>query len=210
MSNNKNKSENKTKILAIGDIHGDRSLVKKLSEKVIKENIDLVIIVGDLTLAEMSIKNLIGPFTKAKKPVLIIPGNHETPETIDLLTKTYNNLINIHGRYYIKNNLGFFGAGGGDVGIYVLKDEDVFELLKKGHEKIKNLEKKVMVTHMHPAGSKAEFSGFKGFKSIKKAIESFKPDILLTAHIHEAGGIEEMIGKTKVINVSRREKILEI
>mgnify|MGYP001572434325 CR=1 FL=1 len=59
--------EKKTKILAIGDIHGDTGLVKKLAERAKKENIDLIILAGDLTLMEMQTKNLIGPFVKAKK-----------------------------------------------------------------------------------------------------------------------------------------------
>ena len=41
-------------------------------------------------------------------------------------------------------------------------------------------------------------------------LEKFKPDIAINAHIHEAGGIEEKIGKTRVINVSRKEKVFEI
>ena len=77
-------------------------------------------------------------------------------------------------------------------------------------EKIKDTEKKIMVTHMHPKDSKAEFSGFKGSKAVKKAVQEFHPDVLITAHIHEAAGMEEKMDKTKVINVSRKEKIFEI
>ena len=86
----------------------------------------------------------------------------------------------------------------------------MFELLRKGHEKIKNLEKKIMVTHMHTTGSKAEIIGFKGNSGIEKAIHEFKPDILISAHIHEAAGLQEKIGKTKVMNVSRTPTIIEI
>jgi Icc-related predicted phosphoesterase len=67
-----------------------------------------------------------------------------------------------------------------------------------------------MVTHMHHQGSISEFSGFRGSSAIRKAIKEFSPDVLISAHIHEAGGIEEKIGKTKVINVSRKPKIFEI
>ena len=199
----------KIKILAVGDIHGDTGLVKKLAQKAKKENVDLVILAGDLTFLEQSTKNIIGPFTKAKKQVLIIPGNHESPATIDFLTKMYPNAKNIHGYSFVKNSLGIFGAGGGDV-INVTPDKEIFELLKKSHEKIKNLKRKIMVTHMHPRGSKSEFSGFSGSLAVKKAIKEFHPDILISGHIHEAAGIEEKIGKTKVINVSRKAKIFEI
>ena len=67
-----------------------------------------------------------------------------------------------------------------------------------------------MVTHIHPLGSKTEMFGFEGSKAVKDAIEKFHPDILIHSHIHEAGGIEEKIEKTQVINVSRKEKVFEI
>lgn len=63
---------------------------------------------------------------------------------------------------------------------------------------------------MHPFKSRAEFSGFQGSKGIRKAINKFKPDILLSGHIHEAEGIEEKIGKTRVINIGRKGKIIEV
>lgn len=200
----------KTRILAVGDIHGDTGLVKKLAEKAKKEDVDLVILAGDLTFAEQSIKNIIGPFVKAKKQILLIPGNHESIATVDFLAEMYPNTKNIHGYSFIKGDLGIFGAGSADIGINIIKDSEIFNILKKGHEKVKNLKKKIMVTHMHPKGSKAEFSGFSGSSAVKRAIKEFNPDILIDAHIHEASGIEEKIGKTKVINVSRKEKIFEI
>ncbi len=200
----------KTKILAIGDIHGDTGLVKKLAEKARKENVDLVILAGDLTFAEQSTKNIIGPFIKAKKQVLIIPGNHESIATTDFLAEMYPNTKNIHGYSFRKENLGVFGAGAADIGINQIKDSEIFNLLKKGHENIKDLNKKIMVTHMHPKGSRAESFGFPGSHAIRKAVKDFQPDILITAHIHEAAGMEEQMGKTRVINVARKEKIFEI
>ena len=202
--------DKKTKILAVGDIHGDTGLVRRLAEKAVKENVDLIILAGDLTLADMSTKNLIGPFMKAKKQVLIIPGNHEPLTTVDFLTEMYPNTKNIHGYSFKKDDLGIFGAGAGDIGINTIKDSEIFNLLKKGHDWIKDSKKKIMVTHMHPKGSQAEFSGFPGSVAVRKAIKEFHPDFLITAHIHEAAGLEENIGKTRVINVSRKEKIFEI
>jgi Icc-related predicted phosphoesterase len=200
----------KTKILAVGDIHGDTGLVKKLAEKAKKEDVDLVILAGDLTFAEQSTKNIIGPFIKAKKQVLIIPGNHESIATADFLAEMYPDTKNIHGYSFRKENLGVFGAGAADIGINQIKDSEIFSLLKKGHTNIKDLDKKIMVTHMHPKGSKSEFSGWPGSKAITKAIKEFKPDIAIFSHIHEAAGMEEQIGKTRVVNVSRKEKIFEI
>ncbi len=207
---NKPKTTSKTKILAIGDIHGDTGLVKRLAERAKKENVDLVILAGDLTFAEQSTDYIVGPFIKAKKQVLLIPGNHESLATIDFLAQAYPNTKNIHAGSFRKDNLGIFGAGTANIGIHQIPDSEIFKALNKGHEEIKTAEKKVMVTHMHPFGSKAEMFGFQGSKAIRKAIEKFNPNILVDAHIHEAAGMEETIGKTVVINVSRKERIFEI
>ena len=67
-----------------------------------------------------------------------------------------------------------------------------------------------MVTHMHPAGSKSEFSGIEGSEAIRKAIRKFKPDVLLHGHIHEAAGAEEMMDGTRVINVGKKGVVLEL
>ena len=99
----------KLKILAAGDIHGDTSLTKRLAEKAKKENVDLVILTGDLTWAEQSTDNIIGPFAKAGKKVLLIPGNHETLATADFLAEVYPNTKNIHGYAMKFGDVGIFG-----------------------------------------------------------------------------------------------------
>ena len=105
-------------------------------------------------------------------------------------------------------NVGIFGAG--NAGTLFVDEKGTFEKLKKGFEKVKNLEKKIMVTHFHAAGTKSELSGFQGSFGIRKAIEKFQPDLFISGHIHELEGIEEKIGKTRVINVGRKGRIIEI
>lgn len=205
------KDKNKIKILAAGDIHGDTGLAKKLAEKAKKENVDLIILAGDLTMMEKSTKNIIGPFAKIKKPVLLLHGNHESLATVDFLSEMYSPYAkNLHGYSVIKNNVGIFGAGGVDFGVSPISEKEIFKTLSKAHEGIKSVPKKIMVTHAHPFKSKAEFSGFQGSKGVRKAISKFKPDIMLSGHIHEAEGIEEKIGKTRVISIGKKGKIIEI
>ena len=202
--------EKKTKILAIGDIHGDTGLAKKLADKAKKENVDLIILAGDITFAERSTKNLVGPFIKVKKPILLLHGNHESVATVDFLSEMYPNTKNLHGYSFTNKDIGIFGCGGADFGMSAQTEKEFYNTLYKAHQGIKNQKKKIMVTHMHPFKSKAEFSGFQGSKGIRKAIEKFKPDILISGHIHEAEGIEENIGKTRVINIGKKGKIIEI
>lgn len=201
----------KTRILAVSDLHGDENLARRIAKKAKDENVDLVIIAGDLTWLEQSTKNIIGPFAKANKEVLLIPGNHETMSTIRNLTESYPKTKHIHGYSITKNDLGIFGAGyESSTGPFFIEDEEIFKVLKKGNDKIKDLKKKIMVTHAPPRGSISEFSGFPGSKAVERAIREFKPDILITGHIHEAGGLQEKIGKTRVIHVARKPTIFEI
>jgi Icc-related predicted phosphoesterase len=210
MAKAENKGNNKkTRILAVGDIHGNTGLIKKISEKAKKEGVDLIILTGDLTMAEQSIENLVGPLVKTKKQVLLIPGNHESAATIDFLSNMYG-AKNIHGYGLRMGSLGIFGAGTANMGPHSIGDLGIAELLRKAHEEVKDAERKIMVTHIHPYGSKAEMFGFKGSRAVRKALNEFQPDVLVSSHIHEAGGMEEKIGNTRVINVSRKEKIFEI
>ncbi|MEI6731556.1 MAG: metallophosphoesterase family protein [archaeon] len=200
----------KLRILAISDIHGDSKLTKKLAERAERENIDVVVLCGDNT-AFVETKNIIKPFKDKHKPVLIIPGNWDSFATTDFLANLYN-IHNIHGYSAVYQDIGFFGAGGVDnaPGPGQLDAKEMFETLKRAYSGLRGIEKKIMVTHEHPSGSLSEFSGVRGNKSITKAIKTFKPDILLHGHIHEAAGADQKIGKTRVINVGREGKIIEI
>ncbi|MBN1543935.1 metallophosphoesterase [Candidatus Woesearchaeota archaeon] len=203
------------RILAASDIHGDTDLVKKLAEQAEKENVDLVVLCGDITMFENSTDKLIGPFAKKHKKVLLIPGNHETVATTEFLAEVYDpDVRNIHGYSVQYKGVGIFGAGGTtNVGPQPPIDEDeMYSLLKRGFDRIKYLKKRIMVTHIHPTDTKIEkFSRFvPGSEAVKRAVDNFKPDILLCGHVHEAEGLEEKIGKTRVINVGRKGKIITL
>jgi len=199
------------KILATSDFHGDTRLAEKLAQKAENEKVDLVIICGDITQSELSTDNLIGPFVKRGKKVLLIPGNHESPATADFLSKIYD-ATNLHEDVHIKYDIGIFGCSACNLGIFQMNDNETFSMLKQGFEKVKDKSKKIMVTHVHPDGVKmGTFTKFfPGNSAVRKAIEEFQPDLLLCGHVHEAEGIEELVGKTRVINVGRKGKIIEI
>lgn len=204
--------ENKTmKILAAGDIHGDSILAEKLAKKAQKEKVDMVVLCGDLTLFDKLNSPIISPFTKRKLKVVLIPGNHETLATTDFLAELYG-ATNLHGYSIQFDKIGLFGCGFANIGPSKIGEKEILDILKKGYQKVKDSKTKIMVTHTHPdetlMGKLTNF--FPGSKGLKKAVEILKPDILLCSHVHEAEGIEEKIGKTKVINVGREGKILEI
>ena len=198
----------KIKMLAISDVHGDSELTKRLAEKAEKEKVDLVLLCGDNT-SPFETEDLIKPFKKKNKDVLIIPGNHDSFATTEFIANLYG-IKNLHGYSIIHNGIGFFGAGGADIGPGAISENELFRTLKKAHSGLEKIKTKIMITHQHQKGSNSELSGVKGSEAVTKAIKEFKPDILIHGHIHEAEGIEEIIGNTKVINVGRKGRIIEI
>lgn len=200
------------KILAAGDIHGDRGLALRLARKARDEKVDLVVLCGDLTESELQTDHIVGPFVKYNENVVIIPGNHDSIPTIDFLSKVYG-AKNLHGYSLTLQGVGFFGCGGANIGPETMMQEDeIFETVEKAHSGVKDAAMRVLVGHVHPSGGDIEkfTQFFPGSTGMRKAIEVFKPDIALCSHVHEAQGIEEKIGPTTVINVGKEGKIIEI
>lgn len=196
------------KVLAFSDLHGDRDKAKELAERAEKENVDLVLMCGDIARNDEEQNGLVGIFKN--KRVLLVSGNHDW-NSAEFWAELYN-FKNLHGdssKYY---DIGFFGCGLANMGVSALSEDDFFNTLKAGFDKISNTKQKVMITHNHPADTKSgNFSKLvQGSMGIRKAIDEFQPDIAICGHIHEAEGFEEKIGKTRLINVGRKGFVFEM
>jgi len=197
------------KILAVSDFHGDQIRAKEMAETAAKEQVDLVLIAGDLVNHEGNVEGIVGPFKAKGLEVGVIPGNHEGMAEIGFLVDHYG-AKNLHGYVFKKGDVGIFGCGYGNCGRHQLQGSDVFNTLKKGHEALTDVKKKIMLTHMHPEDSILSLGLFPGCEGVRKAIEEFKPDIHICGHMHESEGLEDTIGKTRVINVGKKGKIFEL
>ncbi len=202
----------KLKILAASDIEGDRRAVMKLSEKAVREDVDLVVLCGDLTEFDMDVNGLIGPFLEKKKQVLFVTGNHDMPAAADFLSRKYN-IKNLQFYSAKINDVGIFGCGGANIGPNFIDENELFHYLKNGFDYIKDCDKKLMVTHMHAAGSKVDRAFFvpgTGSRAVSRAISEFKPSVHVCGHMHEFEGLEDYMGKTKIFSVGKHGTIFEM
>jgi Icc-related predicted phosphoesterase len=198
----------KLKILAAGDIHGDKDIAKKLAKKAEKEKVDLVVLAGDIH-GLFDGDDVIEPFEKKGKKVVFVPGNWDTKQEVEILRSTHSakNLDNYYVTYGGHQILGV----GGDEWKPFMDEERTLKELKKNFQRVRGKDgKKILVSHIHAEGTSAEFSGLEGSKVLREAIEKFQPDIFISAHIHEAEGLVDKIGKTKVYQVGRRGRIIEV
>ena len=198
------------RILGAADFHGDKGLAEKLAWKAEQEQADLVVLCGDLT-EDNSTENIIKPFVDKHKKVLLISGNHESIATADFLARL-NDAKHLHGYSVRYEDTGIFGCGSANCGIHGLSEEEIHKTLIEAHQHVSYLPKRVMVTHVHPKDSQmAQLTSINfGSSGVSQALEELQPDILLCSHLHEAEGVEEIVGKTRVINVGTEGKVIDL
>ena len=197
------------KILAVGCLHGDLTQAKKLAEQASKESVDLVLFAGDFTQSEKHTPGLFKVFKDKGLNLALIPGNHESPAHAEAMAKIYGMKF-LHGYYAKFGDVAIFGASA-NFGVFGLGEKELYDLLKKSADKVKGTKKTIIVTHAHPSDTKIDFDGrFFGSDGIRRAINKIQPTIAISSNIHEAEGIEDKIGKTRVISVGKQGKIIEI
>ncbi len=200
------------KILAFTDLHGSQTALRRIAQKVKSQKPDILVCTGDVSIFENGFFNVIKKLNRLNKKIVSIHGNHEEPEIFLKSSKRFKNIIFIHRKEFIFNNVLFLGFGGG--GFSVVDKE--FEKIAghKFREIIKNNpgKKIILLTHAPPYKTKLDKidDGYCGNKSIRHFIEKNRVDYLICGHIHENFGKEDKIGKTVCINPGPFGKIVEV
>ncbi|MBW2981799.1 metallophosphoesterase [Candidatus Woesearchaeota archaeon] len=199
------------KILAFVDSHGNTESLKKLIERAKKDDINVVICAGDISVFGDKLNKLVEMVSKIKKPFLVIHGNHESEEEIEKACKPFNNCINIHKAGFSGANFTVLGYGGGGFS----KVDKNFEKISKVFKKIikeRAGHKIILVTHAPPYNTNVDKIGKNpvGNKSIRNFISEVKPDLVICGHLHENANKKDKIGKTLIINPGYKGKVIEI
>lgn len=200
------------KLLTFTDVHGSLHALKRIEQKTKTQNPDLLVCAGDISIFEQGILGLMKRLNKLNKKVIIIHGNHEDCPTLVKCSKLFKNIIYIHKKSFIKNDVLFLGYGGGGFSIV---DREFDRIVKNRFKKVikgGKGKKIVLVTHAPPYKTILDelAEGHCGNKSIRNFIEKNKIDLLICGHLHENFGKEDRIGKTKAINPGPFGKIVII
>lgn len=199
------------KILAFTDMHLSSVAFKKIKSKAKKQNPDLIICAGDVSIFEEGLNFILSKLNKLKKKTLIIHGNHETSSVLRRVCKKYKNIIFIHKKQYKQNNHIFLGYGGGG---FSLTDPDFYKTGEKFHKIIKNNKGKkiIFITHGPPYKTKVDLivGSHCGNKTFRNFILKNKIDLHICGHLHETFGKKDKIKKTEIINPGPYGKIIRI
>lgn len=187
-------------MVALPDIHGAVEQMRHL-KKVFAE-VDVVLLAGDMTHGKTGdLLMLLETIRQWNPNILAVCGNHDA-FGMDRVLKAEG--VSIHASHRIIKDVAFLGCGGAlpMLGGYVFKEEQFEQILNSTVEGLDPEIPKLLVCHQPPHDTKLDrlfWGRHVGSKSVRYFIETVKPLICFTGHIHEAYGMDEL-GETKLIN----------
>ncbi len=195
------------KIMAFVDTHGDTSFLKKLVQRAKKDDIDIIVCAGDFTVFENQITIVLKELESIGKTVLIIPGNHESPESVEKHTKKFKNIVNLHKQQWSKDSITFLGWGTDG---FTRHSDEFRELQREWRRTVHG--KTVLVTHAPPYKTTLDLIGkdHVGNADVRKGIERLQPLLAISGHIHENEGEQDKIGNTVCVNPGWKGMVLTL
>ena len=202
----------------------------------ILNEIDFVLIAGDVTLGARSVdraaKNFdkLGAFLPKDRSVFFIPGNHDFPILAEDQPFYPPNFIQMHNRVYFyqvesmanKFQVRIIGFGGAKIGLYnnfAFSEDKIYaslkDLFQKPQQNMNNLPIiTILLVHDPPNNTSLDLNYQKnhvGSESVRRIIEEFQPHLAVAGHIHESPAVER-IGKTVAVNAgeAKYNKFAEI
>ena len=204
------------RFLACSDIHSNLNLINDISKNVNFSKIEFVLFNGDLSNVPSDFAKLLKPFIDNNKDIFMIPGNHETKSGIKSLKEVYNvKLIGNKPLIFGDNELGIFGTNYMEIGAFSKFEKDIFDNMIENFIAVSKCKFKIQMNHI-PAidtmiGDASPYPFISGSEPLKQFLDSdeFCPDVCFVGHIHETSGLEEIVNKTRVINLAETFKVFE-
>lgn len=196
------------KILAYVDSHGSTTAYKKLKKLVKKEKPELIICAGDITIFSANFIYIVHQINRFHIPTLIIHGNHESELEMKKACSLFKYTKFVHRKLYEVDNYVFIGYGGGG---FSIKDKEFEKFIKTKERKLKD-KTLILITHGPPYGTKVDniMGSYSGNKSYTKFIKQYQPKLVICGHLHENEGLQDKIGKSRIINPGPYGKIFNI
>ncbi|MBN2457723.1 metallophosphoesterase family protein [Candidatus Woesearchaeota archaeon] len=197
------------RLLVFTDMHGSEKAFENIKKK--SKNADLILNCGDFTIFQQKMAYWLKRFESLKKPMLIVPGNHENEDELsDACSRLKHVQCLVDEAVLIEGVLILAAEGNG----FALRDKR-FEMVAKVFKKIikkSRPAKLILMTHAPPHGTDLDslVDGHTGNKTIRDFIRQAKPDYAFCGHIEENSYKKDKIGKTVVWNPGPEGRLLSL
>lgn len=189
------------KLLILADIHGNTKHLSRLADEAAA--CDAVVLAGDITNfgGRDDVVMVLDALEAFKKPIIAVPGNCDLPVVDhELQARSYS----VHANVVTLGEFAFLGAGGSlpcpgttpnEAG------EGVFRDILEAAAEMAAGKSLVLVTHQPAWNTKLDTAGDRhtGSRAIREFIETHKPALAVSGHMHEALGTDQ-IGPTTLVN----------
>jgi Icc-related predicted phosphoesterase len=191
-------------LLCLSDIHGEGEGIAGILDRC--PGIDAVVVVGDLTHlgGAGEAARVVEPLLAAGVRVLAVPGNMDRTGVLDWLEERD---LSLHGRGVTIGDVGFFGLGGSNPTPFgtpfEVRDRDARQLLDAGWTAVSGARVRVLVSHAPPHGTRLDLTRVHlhaGSLEVRSFLLHHDVALCLCGHIHEAGGREDTVGRTRCRN----------
>lgn len=195
--------ETALKVMGLSDFHGNQSAASAAAERILAEGPSMILVAGDISDgAFASAAKLLAILGNLEVPTLFVPGNWDSPRLYGWSGRFVKNL---HGA--CESVEGYVIAGvGGSVQTpfktpFELDEQDVSQILIQAVSGCVS-GRLILLSHCPPRGTKLDKtkSGIHaGSWSVRQFIESRRPVLVVSGHVHEAQGIDNL-GSTVIVN----------
>jgi Icc-related predicted phosphoesterase len=196
------------KLLAFSDLHRDRDQAARLTE--LANQADVVVGAGDFASMHLGLNATIDALSAIASPTLLVPGNNESEDALWRACASWPAATVLHGSSIEIDGECFFGLGGGVPKTpfpwsWDLTDDEAANKLQGCPENA------ILIVHSPPKGYVDEVAGrHLGSEAVLRAIETKRPRLALTGHIHQSWGREATIGPTLVVNLGPEGRFFDI
>ncbi len=175
------------KIVAFTDTHNEIKYLNRVLR--LSKKADIVLFLGDLSIFREIDERIIKKLKQIPKLILMIHGNHDDFEMFKKIAASSHNIVFIHKKLFIFEDILFIGFGGGG---FSLREPKFESFIRKNKKEITKFKKIVLMTHAPPKDScldelEGVHFGNQSFKSFLKKYSN-KKILALSGHFHENEG----------------------
>lgn len=198
------------KLLCFSDLHRDQEAAKKLV--IASADVDVVIGAGDFATCREGIRDTLDLLGGIEKPAVLVPGNGESFEELRDAAQQWKSAHVLHGSGCKIDGIDFWGVGGG---IPVTPfGQWSYDFDEAAAEKMLAAcpEKSILVVHSPPIDTVDHDSSgrIRGSRSIRNAVESRQPRLVVCGHIHGDWGKQVDVGPSKILNAGPAGVVVEV
>ena len=200
------------KFLTFTDVHAEKKVIKTLAKRAMQDDVEFSICAGDFSNFGSGFHVLLEAFEKIKKPLYVVPGNHEEHSDFDGELEKYEFCQSLHGKAIEIGGYVLMGFGGGG---FSFEDAPFRKVSRGWYGKFKD-KKTILVTHQAPFGTTLDVLDLGGGerhvgnKDYLKFVKRMKPKLAISGHLHETFGEVDTVGKTKLINPGDEGMVVEL